>query len=98
MFALSSDRFHLFVLVDQDHNHTIGKSKVNLKIMTSSKSLVTWYYKASVSYDQDQQKFYEKIFDKLHRLILKKDCADNHIEKSDKRIKNNLNIIILFRR
>lgn len=40
MFALSSDRFHLFVLVDQDHNHTIGKSKVNLKIMTSSHGII----------------------------------------------------------
>ena len=57
MSALSSDRFHLFALADEDHNHTIVKCEVNLKIDIYSKSLVTWYYKVSVSRDQDQQKF-----------------------------------------
>lgn len=61
MSALSSDRFHLFALADKDYNHTIVKCEVNLKIMTYSKSLVTCYYKVSVSCNQDQQKFYEKI-------------------------------------
>ena len=41
MSTFSLDRFHLFVLADEDHNHTIVKCEVNLKIMTYSKSLVT---------------------------------------------------------
>ena len=63
MSALSSDRFNLFALADKDHNYTIVKCEVNLKIETYSKSLVTWYYKASVSQDLDQQNFYKKILD-----------------------------------
>ena len=63
MSALSSDRFNLFALADKDHNYTMVKCEVNLKIETYSKSLVTWYYKARVSRDQDQQNFYKKIFD-----------------------------------
>nr|ULD16102.1 hypothetical protein [Cylindrotheca closterium] len=61
MSALSSDKFNLFALADKDHDYTIVKCEVNLKIETYSKSLVTWYYKARVSSDQDQQDFYEKI-------------------------------------
>ena len=63
MSALSSDRFNLFALADKDHNYTIVKCEVNLKIETYSKSLVTWYYKARVSLDRDQQNFYKKILD-----------------------------------
>lgn len=61
MSVLSSDRFNLFALADKDHNYTIVKCEVNLKIETYSKSLVTWYYKARVSCDRGQQNFYEKI-------------------------------------
>ena len=57
MSALSSDRSNLFALADKDHNYTIVKCEVNLKIETYSKSLVTWYYKVRVSGDQDQQKW-----------------------------------------
>jgi len=63
MSALSSDRFNLFALADKDHNYTIVKCEVNLKIETYSKSLVTWYYKARVSCDKDQENFYKKIGD-----------------------------------
>ena len=61
MSALSSDRFNLFALADKDHNYTIVKCDVNLKIETYSKSLVTWYYKARVSCNKDQESFYKKI-------------------------------------
>lgn len=61
MSALSSDRLNLFALVDKSYNYTIVKCEVNLEIDTYSNSLVTWYYKARVSCDKDQQNFYEKI-------------------------------------
>ena len=62
MSALSSYRFHLFALGGEDYNHTIVKCEVNLKIDIYSKSLVTWYYKARVSCDQEQEKFYKKKY------------------------------------
>lgn len=80
MSALSSDSFHLFALVDEDHNHTIVKCDVNLKINTYSKSLVTWYSKASVSCDQDQQKFYEKILS-ADMIMSALSNEDGHINK-----------------
>lgn len=83
MSALSSDRFHLFALADEDHNYTIIKCEVDLKIDTYSKSLVTWYYKASVSCDQDQQKFYKKILsaDMTKMMMSALINEDGHINK-----------------
>ena len=70
MSALSSERFNLFALADKDHDYTIVKCEVKLKIETYSKSLVTWYYKARVSGDQDQQNFYEKILNAIMTKIV----------------------------
>ena len=63
MSALSSDRFNLFTLTNKDHNYVITKCAVSLKIDTYCKPLVRWYYRARVCWDEDQQKFYEKILD-----------------------------------
>ena len=97
MSALSSDRFHLFALADEDHNYTIIKCEVNLKIDTYSKSLVTWYYKAIVSCDEDQQKFYEKILsaDIVKIVMSALINEDGHINKKqfngDRRTKTHTN-------
>ena len=97
MLALSSDRFNLFALADKDHNYTIVKCEVNLKIETYSKSLVTWYYKARVSRDQDQQNFYEKILDaNMTKTIMSALInEDGHINKKqfdgDRRTKTHTN-------
>jgi len=83
MSALSSDRFNLFALADKSFNYTIVKCEVDLKIDVYSKSLVTWYYKARVSGDQDQQNFYEKIFnaDKIKMIMSALTNDDGHINK-----------------
>lgn len=97
MSALSSDRFRLFALGDEDYNHTIIKCEVSLKICFYSKSLVTWYYKAIVSCDQDQQKFYEKILSKdMSKMMMSVLInEDGHINKKqfdgDRRTKTYIN-------
>ena len=85
MSALSSDRFNLFALANKDHNYTIVKCAVSVKIDTYSKSLVTWYYKARVCWDEDQQKFYEKILDADTTKIAMSALVneDGHINKKD---------------
>lgn len=60
MSALSSDRFNLLAITDRMHNYTLVKYDVSLEIDSYSNSLVTWYYKARVSYDKDQESFYKK--------------------------------------
>lgn len=97
MSALSSDRFNLFALADKDHDYTIVKCEVNLKIETYSKSLVTWYYKARVSGDQDQQNFYEKILNANMTKIVMSALVneDGHINRKqfdgDRRTKTHTN-------
>jgi hypothetical protein len=97
MSALSSDRFNLFTLADKDHNYTIVKCEVNLKIETYSKSLVTWYYKARVSLDRDQQNFYKKILDAnmTESIMSALINEDGHINKKqfdgDRRTKTHTN-------
>ena len=97
MSALSSDRSNLFALADKDHNYTIVKCEVNLKIETYSKSLVTWYYKARISRDQDQQNFYKKILDaNMTKTIMSVLInEDGHINKKqfdgDRRTKTHTN-------
>ena len=59
--ALSSDRFRLFALANEDHNFTMMKCNVKLEITTVSRSFVTWYYKATVCSEAVQRKFYKKI-------------------------------------
>ncbi len=88
---------YLFALADKDHNYTIVKCEVNLKIETYSKSLVTWYYKARVSRDQDQQNFYKKILDaNMTKTIMSALInEDGHINKKqfdgDRRTKTHAN-------
>lgn len=97
MSALSSDRFNLFALADKNHNYTIVKCEVNLKIETYSKSLVTWYYKARVSLDRDQQNFYKKILDAnmTETIMSALINEDGHINKKqfdgDRRTKTHTN-------
>ena len=83
MSALSSDRFNLFALADKNYNYTIVKCEVNLEIDTYSNSLVTWYYKARVSCDRDQQNFYEKILsaDMTKTLMSALVNKDGHINE-----------------
>ena len=61
--ALSSDRFNLLVITDRMHSYTIVKCDVSLEIDNYSNSVVTWYSKARVSCDKDQENFYKKIGD-----------------------------------
>lgn len=61
MSVLSSDRFNLLAITDKIHNDTIVKCEVSLEIDNYNNPLVTWYYKARVSYDKDQENFYKKI-------------------------------------
>ena len=63
MSALSSDRFNLLAITDKINNYTIVKCEVSLQIDNYSNSLVTWYYKARVSCDKDQESFYKKILE-----------------------------------
>jgi len=63
MSALSSDRFNLLAITDKINNSAIVKCEVNLEIDNYTNSLVTWYYKARVSYDKDQESFYKKILE-----------------------------------
>ena len=85
MSALSTDRFHLFALADKNYNYTIVRCEVNLEIETYSNSLVTWYYKARVSSDTDQQNFYEKILsaDMSKTFMSALINEDGHINKKD---------------
>lgn len=84
-------------LADKDHNYTIVKCEVNLKVETYSKSLVTCYYKARVSRDQDQQNFYKKILDaSMTKTIMSALInEDGHINKKrfdgDRRTKTHTN-------
>lgn len=63
MSALSSDRFNLLAITDRVNNYAIVKCEVSLEIDTYSNSLVTWYYKAMVSCDKDQESFYKKLLE-----------------------------------
>ena len=63
MSALSSDRFNLLAITDKIHNYAIVKCEVSLEIENYSNSLVTWYYKARVSCNKDQENFYKKILE-----------------------------------
>ena len=63
MSALSSDRFNLLAITDKIHIYAIVKCEVSLEIENYSNSLVTWYYKARVSCNKDQESFYKKILE-----------------------------------
>ena len=83
MSALSSDRLNLFALADGRYNYTIVKCEVSLEIDTYSNSLVTWYYKARVSCDKDQQNFYEKVLSADMTKVIMSALVneDGHINK-----------------
>lgn len=97
MSALSSDRFNLLAITYRMHNYTIVKCDVSLEIDNYSNSLVTWYYKARVSGDQDQQNFYEKILNANMTKIVMSALIneDGHINKKqfdgDRRTKTHTN-------
>ena len=61
MSALSQDRLNIFALSDSDHYYTMVKCKVNLRLAFVSKTMVSWYYEATICLDKVQKKFYEEI-------------------------------------
>lgn len=65
MSALSLNRFNLLAIIyiDKIHNYAIANCDISLEIDNYSNSLVTWYYKARVSCDKDQESFYKKILE-----------------------------------
>jgi len=97
MSALSSDRFNLLAITDKIHDYAIVKCEVSLEIENYSNSLVTWYYKARVSIDRDQQNFYKKILDAnmTETIMSALINEDGHINKkqfdADRRTKTHTN-------
>jgi hypothetical protein len=61
MSALSSNRFNLFFLADEEYSFTMAKCGVSLRIWGANKSLVTWYYQARVFHEETQEEFYKKV-------------------------------------
>jgi len=83
--GLSRNRFNLFVIGEEDHNFTLAKCRVDLRIEVLTRTLVTWSYKACISDDSDQRKFYEKILsdDMVSLAMSSLQTRDGHISTKE---------------